>query len=292
MDEPIPCFCFGLTFRTCGVVIDVRIRYTEPLQDFIFIHRPYVSLWNRFSPSIKQIPRSFRSSSLLDFSLCTLISRTSSPISLRHLLYSLMRSWPLSMSSSRRLPFSLITVLRSRTSSATLRMYCSTALKITLRDFNLLAGTYKVTIWSYESSLHRASFRRSLASSSRCRHFFNFESHLFPTMCWPMKLRPSNLLCKNFKASRHSRNGSSRCWYVESLASFSGCASNRDLRSLHVSWKPWMVCKMRYKSGLLWSDGPNRFTSVPVSCKHAIKLAVTPRTVIGSIYRYQNSWGR
>ena len=284
--------CFGLTFRTCGVVIDVRIRYTEPLQDFIFIHRPYVSLWNRFSPSIKQIPRSFRSSSLLDFSLCTLISRTSSPISLRHLLYSLMRSWPLSMSSSRRLPFSLITVLRSRTSSATLRMYCSTAFKITLRGFNLLADTYEITIWSYESFLHRTNFRKSLISSNRCRHFFNFEFHLFFIMCWPMKLRPFNFLCKNFKIFRHSRNDSSKCWYVESLTSFSKCAFNRDLRSLHVSWKLWMICKMRYKFDLLWSDDSNRFISVSVSCKHAIKLAVTSRTVIKSIYRYQNSWGR
>lgn len=138
-------------------------------------------------------------------------------------------------------------------------------------------------IRSYESSLHRASFSSSFASSSRCRHFFSLVSQLHPTICWPTKVKPSNLLRKNSRASLHSLSGSSRRWCVESLTSFSGFASKCSLRSLHESWKPWMVFKMRFRSVLLWSDGPNRFSSDPVSCRHAIRLAVTPRTVMGSI---------
>lgn len=101
----------------------------------------FVSLSSRVQLRMKWIPRSFWSSSLLDCSYCALISRTSSPRSSRYLPYSLIRS----LLSSRRLPFSSITVFRSRTSSATLRMYRSTALKTTLHRWILVSRHGKKT---------------------------------------------------------------------------------------------------------------------------------------------------
>lgn len=147
----------------------------------------------------------------------------------------------------------------------------------------------KNMIWFYKLFLHRISFRRPFVSFNRCRHFFNLLSQLLPTMCWPIKWRPFNLLRKNFKASWHSHKGSWRYWYEESLNSFFEFAFKCNLNLLHESWNPWMDFTMRFRLILLWSEDPNCFSSVPISCKHAIRLAVTPRTVTESIYRWQHS---